>query len=116
MNASIFMRMVMQSTRRPFVNIPTLYYFSATRVLRIETLMYILKCRKETLGWIACYTASHMHKCLLITNLKPIFVCLVTPLRSQTAANSQKPASKSCKSRMDNHNCVNGSEVLLLLP
>lgn len=106
----------MQSTRRPFVNIPTLHYFSATRVPRIETLTHILKRRKETLGWIACYTASHTHKCLPITNPKPTFVRPATPSRSQTAANSRKPASESCKSRMDNHNCANGSEVLLLPP
>lgn len=72
----------MLSSRSLFVNIPTLHYFSATRVLRIETLTYILKRKKETLSQIARYATSHTHKCLLITTLKLIFVRLATPSRS----------------------------------
>ncbi|KAH3453057.1 hypothetical protein KXV78_008321, partial [Aspergillus fumigatus] len=85
-NASILTRTAMPSSRSPFVNIPTLHHFSATRVPRIEPLTHILERRKETLGRIARYATSHTHKYLLITNPKPTFVRPATPLTSQTAA------------------------------
>jgi hypothetical protein len=81
-NASIFTQTAIPSSWRIFINIPTLHHFSATRVLRIETLMHILKHRKETLGWIACYTTSYTHNYLPTTDLKPTFMHPATPLRS----------------------------------
>jgi hypothetical protein len=116
MNDSIFTRTSMPSSRRPFVNIPTLHHFSATRVPRIETLTHILKRRKEALGRMARHTTSHTHKYLPITIPKPTFVRPATPARSQPADNSRNAASESCNSCMDNHNSANGSEVLLQPP
>lgn len=117
MNASISTRTAMPSSRKLFVDIPTLHHFSATRLQMIETPTHILKRKKESLNQIARYVTSHAHKYLpMITTPKPTFVRPTIPRGSQTAPNCRNPASESCNSRMDNHDCANGSGVLLESP
>jgi hypothetical protein len=116
MNSSTFTRTLMPSAQRLFVDIPIFHHYSATRLARIETPTHILNRRKATLGQVASFTTSHRHNYLpMITTPKPTFVCPATPSGSQLAPNCRNAASESCNSRMDSHNCANGSGVLLQL-